>query len=148
MLVGLFMYAVVGGVCGAFPNHNPWIYFSAVISTTFYIAWILGASSCGFDKLNTFWRAMLSTLFLNGGIIWWLKDNAGLTKPSVQLAIFLTLNILIAAYGSLKFEKYANVPMDKIDSKGNAMALAIFMPIPIIGVAWIFIFGILSLIKL
>ncbi len=63
------------------------------------------------------------------------------------MVLIVLLNIFFATHGIRKFEKYANVSISEQNSSRDVLAILMFMPIPIIAVFWIVVFGILTFLK-
>lgn len=147
MFISLFMFTVVFGVIDGFDLlNNEYIFLAAFGSVSFYISWIMGVSSTVFDKLNHFWRGVLSTLFFNCGVIWHVESHYGFEGIPYVLILILFLNVLIAVYGSQKCETLANTPMDGTDGeKGQMLTVALGMPIPIVAFAWLIIVALIKL---
>lgn len=76
-----------------------------------------------------------------------LRDDYSATGLSLTLVLIVVLNIFFAAHGIRKFEKYANVPISEQNSSRDVLVILMFMPIPIIAVFRIAVFGILTFLK-
>lgn len=147
MFMGMFVYDIVKELLTRYPDQQPHTYFMLILSISVYISWIFGVSTCAFDQLNYFVRGILSTAFLNFGILWATKERMGLTEITLQsippVVIFMVaVNTLIAIFAGKAFEEYLNSKKKKMGTSPMILTYVIFMPVPIIGTFWMLMYGV------
>lgn len=150
MFMGMFLFDIAQELLRRYPDHLPQTYFMLILSISVYISWIFGVSTCAFDRLNYFIRGILSTAFLNFGIVWSMKERMGIEEITLEtippvIIFMVVVNTLIAIFAGRSFEEYLQLKKKKMGTSPMILTYVIFMPVPIIGTFWLLMYGVVKL---
>lgn len=153
MFMGMFVFDIVKELLKRYPDQPPHTYFMLILSLSVYISWIFGVSTSAFDRLDYFVRGILSTAFLNFGIIWATKERMGLNEITLEtippvIIFMVVVNTLIAIFAGKAFEEYLQQKKKKMGTSPMILTYVIFMPVPIIGTFWLVMYSVEKLFAL
>lgn len=145
MFLGMFIFDLLDGVMAHMSAGRRPMSFMLMMSIGVYLAWIFGVSTCVFDRLHYWARGLFSTLFLNIGIFWALKNRLHITViswdsiPDIVYFIVI-LNILVAAYSGKNFEDKLKDLKTSGEPFYTLTPYAVMYPLVMIGVFWIIMY--------
>lgn len=135
----IFVLLPVLAIVEQFPEKYEALRSFGLFGAIGYTSWLLGLATVLFDKLPIWIRGIVSTSGFNATVV--LYTVPGMKLLSSGAVIFYVFNAATAMAALFVFNRFIYRPADGEQGRGEAIGTAVFLPLPILVLLALIIYG-------